>query len=193
METQAPGAASGAPFSIRSILMHLLALIVGMFMVILDLTVVNVALPTLAKDFNSSIPNLQWVLTGYMLAQAAVIPLAGWLSDRFGAKRIFLTAVSLFTIGSALCAAAQGTEMLIVFRILQGLGGGFVMPIAMAYTYRLSPPDKRGLVMGPMGLPVLLAPALGPPVAGWLVEFASWLWVFSIKLPIGVLAVSAGL
>jgi len=185
--------ATSAPFRIRMIFMPLLALIVGMFMVLLDMTAVNVALPTLVKDFHTNLSNVQWVLTGYMLAQAAVIPLAGWLSDRFGAKQLFLTAIATFTIGSALCAMAQSAEMLIVFRVLQGLGGGFVMPIAMAYTYRLSPPEKRGMVMGTIGIPILLAPAIGPTVSGWLVEYASWRWIFSINLPIGLFAMWLGL
>ncbi len=192
MSTQALYAEPGAPFSMRAILMPLLTIIVGLFMVILDTTAVNVALPTLVKDFNSTLPSLQWVLTGYMLAQAAVIPLAGWLSDRFGAKRVFLIALALFTIGSALCATAQDTNMLIVFRVLQGLGGGFVMPIGLAYTYRLSPPEKRGVVMGTIGIPILFAPALGPTLSGWLVEYATWRWIFLINLPIGVIALWLG-
>ena len=113
MVNQTQGMAPGVPFSMRSILAPLVALIVGMFMVLLDMTAVNVALPTLVRTFHTTLPSVQWVLTGYMLAQAAVIPLAGWLSDRFGAKRIFLTAVVLFTVGSALCAVAQSNEMLI--------------------------------------------------------------------------------
>ena len=192
MATLAPGSTSGTPFTLRSILVPLLTLIIGMFMVLLDMTAVNVALPTLVKDFHSPLSTVQWVLTGYMLAQAAVIPLAGWLSDRFGARRIFLFAVALFTVGSGLCAVAQSDTMLIAFRVLQGLGGGFVMPIAMAYTYRLSPPDKIGMVMGTMGIPILLAPALGPTISGWLVQYADWRWIFSINLPIGVIALWLG-
>jgi EmrB/QacA subfamily drug resistance transporter len=195
MATLAPGAQAqaAAPFSVRSILAPLVALILGLFMVILDNTVVNVALPTLVTDFHSNLHTLQWVLTGYMLAQAAVIPLAGWLSDRFGAKRVFLIAVALFTIGSALCATAQSAEMLIAFRVLQGFGGGCVMPIAMAYTYRLSPPDKRGQVMGTMGIPILFAPAIGPTLSGWLVQYADWRWIFLINIPVGIVAVLIGL
>lgn len=139
----APGT---VPFSMRAILAPLIAIILGAFMVILDTTVVNVALPTLATDFKSNLQSLQWVLTGYMLAQAAVIPLAGWLSDRFGAKRVFLKSVALFTIGSVLCATAQSSTMLIAFRVLQGLGGGVVTPIAIAFTYRLSPPERVGAI-----------------------------------------------
>lgn len=184
--------APAAPFSIRSILGPLIAIILGTFMVILDTTAVNVSLPTLVQQFGSNIQTLQWVLTGYTLAQAAVIPLAGWLSDRFGSKRVFLTAVAMFTIGSLLCATSQSAGMLIAFRILQGLGGGFVMPVGMAYTYRLSPPDKRGMVMGTLGVPILLAPAIGPTLAGWLVQYADWRWIFLINLPVGIAALLIG-
>jgi len=126
--------------------------------------------------------------TGYTLAQAAVIPLAGWLSDRFGAKPVFLTSVALFTIGSVLCATAQNSGMLIAFRILQGLGGGSVLPVAMAYIYRISPPDKVGALMGMMGVPILFAPAIGPVLAGWLVQYASWRWIFLLNLPVGIVS-----
>jgi EmrB/QacA subfamily drug resistance transporter len=181
-------AAPATPFSVRSIAVPLIAIILGMFMVILDTTAVNVAVPTLAVDFKSDLRTLQWVLTGYMLAQAAVIPLAGWLSDRVGAKRLFMTSIFLFTVGSVLCSIAWNSDILIAFRVLQGLGGGFVMPVGMAYTYRLSPPDKRGVVMGTMGVPILFAPALGPTLSGWLVQYAEWRWIFLINLPVGILA-----
>src|ERR1700720_2669160 len=118
--------------SIRALIAPLIAIIIGMFMVILDTTAVNVAIPVLAADFKSTLSVIQWTITGYALAQAAVIPLAGWLSDRFGAKRIFIISIILFTIGSILCASAATAEQLIFFRILQGLGGGMVMPIAFA-------------------------------------------------------------
>ena len=192
MTTLAGPAPDAAPFTIRSIMGPLIAIIMGIFMVVLDTTAVNVSLPTLSRDFKSDVHTLQWVLTGYLLAQAAVIPLAGWLSDRFGAKPLFLTAVTMFTLGSLLCATAQSAEMLIAFRVLQGLGGGFVMPVGMAYTYRLSPPDKRGAVMGVLGIPILFAPALGPTVAGWLVQYADWRWIFLLNLPVGIVALVLG-
>jgi len=185
--------AGGAPFSMRQILGPLVAIIVGIFMVILDGTAVNVALPGLVTHFESSLGTVQWTVTGYTLAQAAVIPLAGWLSDKFGAKRVFLISLFLFTVGSLLCALAGTVEQLILFRILQGLGGGMVMPIAMAFIYRLSPPDKVGAIMGMMGIPILLAPALGPVVAGWLVDFASWEWIFLINIPIGFIGILLGI
>lgn len=188
----APGTTAEEPFSIRSILAPLVAIIVGLFMVILDGTAVNVALPGLVQQFESSLSVVQWTVTGYALAQAAVIPLAGWLSDRFGAKRIFLISVGMFTIGSLLCALATDVSQLIAYRILQGLGGGMVMPIAMAFTYRLSPPSKVGAVMGMMGIPILLAPALGPVLAGWLVDYATWKWIFLINIPIGIIGILVG-
>src|ERR1700716_110447 len=124
----------------RSILVPLIAIILGTFMVILDNTVVNVALPTLGRVLNSDISLLQWVIAGYMLAQAAVIPLSGWLSDRFGAKEVYLVSLVLFTAGSALCGLAVNAEMLVATRVLQGLGGGMLMPIGMAVLYRVTPP-----------------------------------------------------
>ncbi len=193
MAATAKTAAAGDQMSIRTILAPLVAIIVGMFMVILDGTAMNVAMPGLMEDFGSSMTLVQWTITGYALAQAAVIPLAGWMSDRFGAKQIFLFSIIMFTLGSALCALASTAEQLIVFRVIQGLGGGMVAPIAMAFTFRLSPPGKQGAVMGMIGIPMLLAPALGPVVAGWLVEYVTWHWIFIINLPIGVVAVILGI
>src|SRR5947208_9218267 len=136
---------SGA--STRSVLVPLIAIILGTFMVILDNTVVNVALPTLGRVFQADLTLLQWVITAYMLAQAAVIPLSGWLSDRFGAKRVFLTSMVLFTLGSALCGLAPSAGALVATRVLQGLGGGMIMPIGMSVIYRLTPPERRGSIM----------------------------------------------
>jgi EmrB/QacA subfamily drug resistance transporter len=176
-------------FSIRQIMAPLVAIIVGVFMVVLDATAVNVAVPSLVRDLHSSLSLVQWTITGYALAQAAVIPLAGWLSDRFGAKRIFTLSIGLFTLGSVLCAVATSAEMLVFFRLLQGLGGGCVLPIAMAYVYRLAPSSKVGAVMGVMGIPILFAPAIAPVLAGWLVQYASWRWIFLLNFPIGIFGV----
>lgn len=184
---------SGEQFSMRSIIAPLFAIVIGTFMAILDTTVVNVALPTLGRVFNADLRVLQWVITGYMLAQAAVIPLAGWFSDRFGAKRIYLTAVVLFTLGSVLCAMAPSAELLVVFRVLQGLGGGMLMPVGMSFLYRLAPPEKRGAVMGAFGVPMLLGPATGPVLSGWLLEYYDWRFIFLINLPVGIAALLVGL
>ena len=153
-------------FSIRSIIGPLLAVIVGMIMVILDSTAMNVALPGIVEDFKSDVSTMQWSITGYTLALSAVIPLAGWMTDRFGAKKIFLITIVLFTVGSVLCSIAQTPEQLILYRVIQGLGGGMVAPIGMAMIFRLAPPDKMGAVMGTLGVPMLLAPALGPVISG---------------------------
>src|ERR1700730_14566558 len=143
-----------------------------MIMVILDSTIVNVALPGLVKTFGSTLSTMQWTITGYTLALSAVIPLAGWMTDRFGAKRIFLITIAFFTLGSLLCSMAQTPEQLIIFRIIQGIGGGMVAPIGMAMIFRLAPPGKMGAVMGVLGIPMILAPAFGPMLSGWLIEFA---------------------
>src|SRR5438876_542924 len=164
--------------SARSLFLPLVAIIIGTFMVILDTTVVNVALPTLGRVFATDFSVLQWVIGAYMRGQAAVIPLSGWISDRFGAKRVYLTSLVLFTLGSALCGLAQSGEMLIGTRILQGLGGGMLMPIGMAVLFRLTPPERRGAIFGLFGLPLMVAPALGPLLSGYLIEFADWRLIF---------------
>src|ERR687884_1080225 len=177
----------------RALLIPLVAIIMGTFMVILDNTVVNVALPTLGRVLNSDLSLLQWVIAGYMLAQAAVIPLSGWLSDRFGARRVYLVSLVLFTAGSALCGLAINAEMLVATRVLQGLGGGMLMPIGMAVLYRLTPPERRGAILGLFGLPIMVAPALGPLLSGYLLEYADWRLIFLINLPVGVLALLIGM
>jgi EmrB/QacA subfamily drug resistance transporter len=174
------------------VLVPLIAIILGTFMVILDNTVVNVALPTLGRVLGTDLGLLQWVITAYMLAQAAVIPLSGWLSDRFGAKRVYLTSIVLFTLGSALCGLAVNGQMLIATRVLQGLGGGMLMPIGMAVLYRLTPPERRGAIFGLFGIPVMVAPAMGPILSGYLLQYADWRFIFLINLPIGVMALLAG-
>ncbi|PGY03385.1 DHA2 family efflux MFS transporter permease subunit [Bacillus sp. AFS031507] len=184
---------SSQEFSVKTIIAPLLAVMIGMFMVLLDTTIMNVAIPSLQKYFNSSLETIQWTVTGYTLALATIIPLAGWMTDKFGAKRIFLITITLFTIGSVLCAFAQTPELLILFRIIQGLGGGMVTPIGMAISFKMAPPDKRGAVMGMLGIPMLIAPATGPLLSGWLIEVASWHWIFLINLPIGIAAVIVGL
>src|SRR5919199_6619972 len=183
----------GSAASTRAIFIPLVAIIMGTFMVILDNTVVNVALPTLGRVLNSDLSLLQWVIAGYMLAQAAVIPLSGWLSDRFGAKRVYLVSLVLFTTGSALCGLAINGEMLVATRVLQGLGGGMLMPIGMAVVYRLTPPERRGAILGLFGLPTMVAPALGPLLSGYLLQYADWRLIFLINLPVGITALIVGL
>ncbi|MBH5316487.1 multidrug efflux MFS transporter [Paenibacillus sp. GSMTC-2017] len=183
---------SGDDFSLKAILPPLVAIIVGMIMVILDSTVVNNAIPKLVEYFDTDLKTIQWTVTGYTLALSAVIPLAGWMSDKFGSKQIFMITIALFTIGSVLCGIAQTVEQLIIYRIIQGLGGGMVGPIGMAMVFKLAPPERRGSVMGVLGVPLLMAPALGPVLSGWLVDSVSWHWIFIINLPIGIIAMILG-
>jgi EmrB/QacA subfamily drug resistance transporter len=193
INSTAVSAAEDQPFSIKSIIGPVMAVVVGMIMVILDSTVVNVAMPNLIDDFHSTVSTIQWTITAYTLALSAVIPLAGWLIDRYGAKQIFLITIVMFTLGSVLCSLAQTPEQLVLYRIIQGIGGGMVSPIGMAIIFRLAPPGKQGSVMGVLGVPMMLAPAIGPTLSGFLIEYASWHWIFLINLPIGIIAVLVGI
>src|SRR4051794_27823369 len=162
--------------------------VLGAVMSILDVTVVNVAINTLSVDFNAPLSTIQWVATGYTLALATVIPLTGWAADRFGTKRLYMLSIALFMGGSALAGAAWSAESLIGFRVLQGLGGGMIMPAGMTILTRAAGPGRVGRVMSIIGVPMLLGPILGPILGGWLVDDVSWRWIFYINIPIGVLA-----
>jgi EmrB/QacA subfamily drug resistance transporter len=162
--------------------------IVGVVMSILDTTIVNVALETLSRELNAPLATIQWVSTGYLLALAIVIPLTGWLSERYGAKRIWMTSVALFGIGSALCGLAWSAESLIFFRVLQGLGGGMIMPVGMSVLTQTAGPHRVGRVMSVVGMPMLLGPILGPVLGGVIVDNASWRWIFYVNIPIAAVA-----
>ena len=169
--------------------MVLLVTIVGMFMSILDQTVVNVALPHIISVFNASVNSVQLVVTGYALALAIIIPASGYLQDTFGSKRMWMFSLAAFTMGSMLCGLSWNTQTLIIFRVMQGLGGGMLSPLAFAIIYRVVPVEERGLTMGILGIPLLVAPAIGPALGGWLVEFVDWRMIFMINVPIGALGI----
>ncbi|MEI2778006.1 MAG: DHA2 family efflux MFS transporter permease subunit [Tetrasphaera sp.] len=167
--------------------------VLGAIMSILDITVVNVALPTFQHAFASGGEDLAystvaWTVTAYTLALATVIPLTGWAADRFGTKRLYMLAITLFTLGSVLCAAAQSIEMLILFRVIQGLGGGLLMPLGMTIMTKAAGPHRMGRLMAILGIPMLLGPILGPILGGYLIDAVTWHWIFLINLPLGVLA-----
>jgi EmrB/QacA subfamily drug resistance transporter len=162
--------------------------VLGAIMSILDITVVSVALRTFMEAFHTSYATVGWTMTGYTLALATVIPLSGWAADRFGTKRLYMTALVLFAAGSALCATAGSIGELITFRVIQGLGGGMLMPVGMTIMTRAAGPDRVGRVMAVLGVPMLLGPIAGPILGGWLIDIASWHWVFLINVPIGVCA-----
>lgn len=162
--------------------------VLGAIMSILDVTVVSVALPTFQSDFGASYAQVAWTMTAYTLALATVIPLTGWAADRFGTKRLYMIALALFAIGSGLCATAESIEQLIGYRVLQGLGGGMLMPLGMTIMTRTAGPDRIGRLMAILGIPMLLGPIGGPILGGWLIDIANWHWIFLINVPIGVLA-----
>ena len=166
-----------------------IAFVLGLFMDILDTTIVNVALPSLARDFHASTNTIEWVVTGYLLSLALWIPASGWLGDRFGTKRIFIFALVMFTLASALCGAAWSIGSLVAFRILQGVGGGMLTPVGTAMLYRAYPPEERPRASSILSMVTVLAPAIGPVLGGFLVEKASWRWIFYVNLPIGVCGV----
>jgi EmrB/QacA subfamily drug resistance transporter len=160
----------------------------GLFMDLLDTTIVNVALPTLGKEFNAPNTTLEWVVTGYLLSLAVWIPASGWLGDRFGTKRVFLFALAMFTLGSALCGTAWSIQSLIAFRVLQGVGGGMLTPVGTAMLYRAFSPRERAQASAVLTIPIAVAPTIGPILGGFLVDYASWRWIFYVNLPIGILA-----
>ena len=167
--------------------------IVGSIMSILDTTIVNVALDTLGRELHSTIANIQWVATGYMLSLAAVIPVTGWAARRFGAKRVYLTSLVLFVAGSALCGVATSSTELIVFRVLQGIGGGMILPIGQLMMAEAAGPKRMGRVMSIVAVPAMLAPILGPTLGGLILDNTTWRWIFYVNLPIGIIAVIAAL
>src|SRR5947209_8224415 len=167
--------------------------VVGSIMSILDTTIVNVALATLSHKLHASISDIQWVVTGYMLALAAVIPVTGWAARRFGAKRVYVVSLVLFIAGSALCGLASSTAQLVVFRVIQGVGGGMILPIGQLMMADAAGPKRMGRVMSIVAVPAMLAPILGPTLGGFIVDNASWRWIFFVNLPIGVFAVVAAL
>ncbi|WP_374216128.1 DHA2 family efflux MFS transporter permease subunit [Frankia sp. R82] len=160
----------------------------GAIMVILDTTIVSVAIHALGNEFDTSLSTISWVTTGYLLALAVVIPLAGWSVQRFGAVRMWNISLSLFVLGSVLCGVAWSAQALIAFRILQGIGGGMIMPICMTLLAQAAGPKRMNRVMSIVGVPTLIAPVLGPVIGGLIVDHLSWRWIFYVNVPIGAVA-----
>ncbi|MFE7082914.1 MDR family MFS transporter [Priestia megaterium] len=167
--------------------------VIAMFMAAMDGTIVNVALPTISKEFQISPSSTGGINVGYLVSLAVFLPIAGWLGDRWGTKKIFLIALSIFTISSVLCGLANNLHSLNLFRICQGAGGGLLTPVGMAMLYRTFSPEERSKIARTLILPIAVAPALGPILGGFLVEQFSWPWVFYINLPFGILALLFGL
>lgn len=163
--------------------------ILGVFMSILDQTIVNIAIPRLQTAFGADIHSVQWVLTAYILTQGVITPTAAYFSETFGIKRFYIFSLAAFTIGSALCGIAWSLPILILFRIIQGAGGAALFPLSITLLFREFPPQERGAAMGFFGIPALLAPALGPTLGGYIVTYAGWQLIFYINVPVGILAI----
>ena len=170
----------------------LISVMFGVFMIILDSTIVNVAFPTLRTEFGASLSDAQWVLSIYVLALGVTTPITGFLADRFGIKRIYLLGLGIFTIGSFLCGIAPSLGTLILARALQGFGGGLAQPLGPAQLYRAFPPKEQGTALGLFGIALVVAPALGPIIGGWLVDLQIWRAIFFVNVPIGILGVFLG-
>ena len=165
-----------------------LVVVFGQAMFVLDQTIVTVAVETLGRELDARVATVQWVVTGYLLATAIVIPASGWATDRFGARRLFGLAVALFAASSALCAAAWDIHSLIGFRLLQGVAGALLLPVGMTILARTAGPRRMGRMMSLIGIAIVLGPVLGPVLGGLIVDNLSWRWIFLVNLPVGALS-----
>jgi EmrB/QacA subfamily drug resistance transporter len=163
----------------------------GLVMAVLDTTIVNVALDTLSRDLGAPLMTIQWVSTGYLLSLAAVIPLSGWITERFGSKRTWIASIALFAAGSALCALATSAAELIAFRVLQGFGGGMLVPVGFTLVAQSAGPRRVGRALALVGVPILLGPIFGPIIGGLIVDSAPWQWIFVVNVPIAAVAIFA--
>jgi EmrB/QacA subfamily drug resistance transporter len=166
-----------------------LVALIGAFMSILDTSIVNVAIPTIMSVFNVGTSEVQWVSTIYMLALGVVVPFSGWLGDRIGFKRLYILSMGVFVVGSLFCSLAWSMNSLIFARVLQAVGGGMIMPTTMAMIFRMVPKTQFGSAMGIFGIALLVAPAIGPTLGGYLVEYVDWRWIFTINLPVGAIGI----
>src|SRR2546428_10021146 len=160
-----------------------IVVIFGVFMSVVDAAIVTIGIPRFQTAFGAGLNEVQWVLTAYTLTLGVVTPTTAFFADRLGTKRFYLVALALFTAGSALCGLAWSLPVLIFFRILQGLGGAFLFPLAVTQLYRAFPLEERGLAGGVFAVAALLAPAVGPTLGGYLITYASWQWIFFINIP----------
>ncbi|MBW0008889.1 MAG: MFS transporter, partial [Pseudonocardiales bacterium] len=166
-------------------------LIVGTFMSILDISIVNVAIPTVQNEFGGTTDEVQWVITAYALTEGVVVPVTAWLGDRLGLNRLYNLALLAFAAGSVLCGLAWDLNSLVIFRVVQAVPGGILPVVTLSILYRIVPRDRFGVAMGLYGLGVVFAPAVGPTLGGYLVEYVDWRLIFFINVPVGILGAVA--
>jgi EmrB/QacA subfamily drug resistance transporter len=166
-----------------------LVTLIGAFMATLDSSIINVAIPAIMNVFNASPSTVQWISTSYLLTLGVVVPLSGWLGDKLGYKRLYMLSLAVFVAGSLFCALSWDLNSLIAARVMQAIGGGMIVPTMTAMIFRIVPQEKIGGGMGVFGIAILVAPAIGPTLGGYLVEFVNWRWIFTINLPIGVIGI----
>jgi len=167
----------------------LLVVVIGTFMVMLDSSIVNIAIPKMMNVFGSDLETVKWILTGYTLTMGAVVPITGFISDTFGIKKLFIGALGLFTIGSFLCGFAWSTNSMIAFRVIQAVGGGAIMPVGMSYIMQIFPINERGKALGFWGIASMSAPAIGPTLGGYIIQYMDWRFIFYVNVPVGVIGV----
>lgn len=166
-----------------------LILVIGAFMSILDTSIVNVALPRMMAVFGASTDKIQWVLTGYLLTSGVVIPLTAYFCERFGCRRMYIIALGIFTAGSAFCGLAWSSNAMITARVVQAVGGGMLIPVSMAMIFFLVPKEQSGMALGVWGIAAVMGPAIGPTLGGYLVDNFGWPWIFTINIPVGIIAI----
>ena len=169
--------------------MALAVVVIGTFMSILDSSIVNIAIPKMMSVFGVPLDKINWVITCYMLTLGAIIPLTGYLGDTFGTKKVYMLALALFTLGSFLCGFAWNLSSMIVARIIQGVGGGLIMPVGMSIIYEVFPLEERGVALGFWGIAAMAAPSIGPTLGGYIIQYLDWRLIFYINVPIGIMGV----
>lgn len=181
------------PSSEKSLRILLWLVAIGFFMQTLDATIVNTALPTMAGDFGESPLRMQSVVVAYTLTMAMLIPASGWIADRFGSRRVYATAIALFALGSVACAASHSLPQLVAARVLQGLGGALLLPVGRLAVLRSYPRERFLQAMSFIAIPGLIGPLIGPTLGGWLVQVATWHWIFLINIPVALVGLAATL
>ena len=189
--TQATASRTEAPAASGGWLLPLVVLVSGMFMSVLDTSIVNVAIPKMQNVFGVTADDIEWIATSYTLVLGVIVPISSWLSNRVGMKRLYLIALIAFAAGSALCGVAWGLDSMIAFRVLQAIPGGVLPVVSLSMLYMIVPKEKIGSAMGIYGLGVVVAPAVGPTLGGYLVEYVDWRLIFFINVPVGLLGAAA--